>query len=113
MRAGNPARGSDPADYLTFCNPLAEANINLAQVGEQGDHTLSMFDINQVSTEKEITQFDDRAGTGCAHGSTRISGDIHTAMRSTFLPIEDPAPAETAGTNTLNRDQKIHIDISY
>lgn len=113
MRAGYPASGSDLADYLTFCNLLAEANIDLAQVGEQGDHALSMFDINQVTTEKEITQFDDRAGTGCAHGCTLISGDIHTAMWSTFLPIEDPAPAKTAGADTLNGEQKINIYVNH
>jgi hypothetical protein len=32
-----------------------------------------MLDINQVTTKKEITQFDDRAGTGCAHRSTPVS----------------------------------------
>jgi hypothetical protein len=71
MRAGNPARGFDSADYLTFCNLLAEANINFTKVGEQGDHTLSMLDINQVTTKKEITQFDDRPALGARTGVPR------------------------------------------
>jgi len=113
VRTGNPASRANLADCLPLFNLLAEADIDLAKVGEQRDQALSMVDINQVTAEKEIARFDDPACTGCKHGCTLVSGDIHAAMRSSFLPIENPAPAKTAGTDTLDWTQKINIYINH
>ena len=113
VRARNPASSSDFADKLPLFNLLAEADIDLVKVGEQRDQALSMVDINQVTAEKEITRFYDPARTGCKHGCTLVSGDIHAAMRSSFLPIENPAPAKTTGTDTLDWTQKIDIYINH
>ena len=113
VRTGNPASRTNLSDCLPLFNLLAEADIDLAEVGEQRDQALSMVDINQFAAEKEITRFDDPACTGCKHGCTLVSGDIHAAMRSSFLSIENPATAETAGTDTLNGAQKININVNH
>lgn len=113
VRSGNPASRTNLADCLPLFNLLAEADINLAEMGEHGNHTLSMVDINQVTAEKEITRFDDFARAWCKHGCTCVGSEIHTAMRSSFLSIENPATAETAGTDTLNGAQKININLNH
>lgn len=113
VRPGNPASGTNLADCLPFFNFLAEADVDLTEVGEQRDQALSMVDINQVTTEKEITGFDNLACTGCKYGRTRVSSDIHATMRSPLLSIENPAPAKTAGTDALDWAQKINIYINH
>lgn len=90
-------------DYLTLLDSLAEGDIDFAKVSKHRNKPLTMVDVNQVATEKEISQLDDRAGTRGTDRRAAFGGDIHAAMRTLRLAVKHPASTIATGTNPLYR----------
>ena len=79
---------TDTADDIALFDDIACFDGNFTHMGIQANNSLTVVDENHVSTEEEVTRFDNNAIGGCFYWCAFFRSYIETIVRIALLFVK-------------------------